>query len=626
MRRMLNPQELSGRIVIYPADAEPLSPARPAALEEAPSLRDYWQVITKHRWKIINCMLIALTATAGYLLLRKPVYTAKATLMIDRRGPQIVDIKQVLAESGEIDEHNFYQSQFEILKSRSLAAIVVRSLRLDRNPAFNDDNGFFAAGAAATEPGLALTQTPGAALEPGLLDRYEGMLQIEPVKRSRLVKVAVSSADPALAAEIANAHANAFIQQGVKLRSQANQEARKFLESKLVELKSRVQQSESALNEFRRGKGIISLDDKENIVVDRLADLNKRLTEAEAERIGLEAQARLIKRRDYDSLPAVINNLLIQTLKGQLVTLEGQHANLTSRYKDGYPPLAQLKSQIDETRQKLAAQVTSVVEGINSVYLAAAAKESQLRGEMEKQKSAALALKDAAVDYAILAREADTNNQLYDSVLERWKEISIAGEIPSSNISILDPAEAPRQPSGTQKKLALLISMILGLMAGLAYAFIVEFLDNTIKTPADVERHLRLPNLAVVPDYRSLPPAPNQQGALTFKARLPKTQEPSLVPLDADSVAADRRLSMVTESYRKLRTANFFLPQVDQPPKTLLVTSATTKEGKTVTAVNTAIMLAQTGLQVLLIDADLRRPSCDQILDVWATKKGFPII
>lgn len=618
--KQIEAQELKGRILVYQPEDLPAAHSRLARAEEPPRLRDYWHILVKHRWKIAASLLTALFLASIYVSLRRPVFTARATLFIERRAPQVVEIKQVLADSTEVDDTSFYQSQYEILKSRSLAAEVIRSLRLDRNPGFAGSNGFSAQASQDGEGVTPVTQSQGQVVltvDPALIDRYEGMLHVEPIKRSRLVKIAITSPDPVLSAEMTNAHAQAFIQQGMKLRSQASQEARKFLESKLVELKSRVQQAEKALNEFRRSKGIVSLDEKENIVVDRLADLNKRLTEAEAERIGLEAQARLIRRRDYDSLPAVIGNVLIQTLKGQLVTLEGQAANLANRYKDGYPPLAQLKSQIEETRQRLAAQMNSVVESINSAYLAAAAKEGELRSQMEKQKTAALALKDATVDYAILSREADTNNQLYDSVLERLKEISVAGEIPSSNISILDAAEVPRQPSGPQKKIALLFAIAVGLLAGLGYAFAKEIFDNTLKTPADVERYLRLANLAVVPDYRSLTPA---QTAWSFlNGRVDTAKELSISPLDTESVAGDRRLSMVTESYRKLRTAIFF-SQADEPPKTLLVTSATTKEGKTITAVNTSIMLAQMGLKVLLIDADLRRPCCDQILDVWATE------
>ncbi|HWH77998.1 MAG TPA: GumC family protein, partial [Candidatus Binatus sp.] len=434
-------------------------------------------------------------------------------MVIERKGPQVVNVQQVLSESVESDEHNYYQSQYEMLRSRSLAAEVIRQLGLEKNPEFTGDNASTIKQIWSTITSLpsllsgqsSVKSNDPSGVDPRLINTYEQMLEIDPVKRSRLVDIAVSSPDPSLSAAIANAHASAFINQGVKLRSRANEGARKFLESKMAELKQRVQTSQEALNQFRRGKGIISLDDKENIVVDRLADLNKRLTESEADRIGLEAQARQIKQRDYDSLPAVINNPLIQTLKSQVVTLEGQQANLAAQFKPGYPRLAQVQAQLDDSRQRLASQIKSVVEGINSAYYASAAKEKDLRTQMDQQKSAALALKDASVEYAILAREADTNNQLYDSVLERIKEVGLAAEIPASNIYILDNAETPLLPSAPQKRLMVMIAAVFGLMAGLGWAFLSEHFNNTLRTPEDVERNLHLTNLVVVPDFFSLP-------------------------------------------------------------------------------------------------------------------------
>jgi capsular exopolysaccharide synthesis family protein len=439
------------------------------------------------------------------------------------------------------------------------------------------------------------------------------MLAVEPVKRSRLVKIAVSAPDPALAAQIANAHSAAYVQQGFKLRSQANEEARKFLETKLAELKERVETSEKSLNDFRRGKGIISLDDKENIVVERLADLNKRLTEAEAERISLEAQARLIKQRQYDSLPAVINNGLIQNLKAQVVQLEAEHSKLSAQFLPGYPRLAQLKAQLEEAKARLAQQIGSVVEGINSAFFAAAGKERNLRAEMNKQKAATLALKDASVEYSILDREADTNKQLYDSVLERFKEISVAGGIPAANVSVLDLAEIPSLPSSPRKKLILMLGALLGLTGGLGLALILENLDNTLRTPDEVERYLGLANLVVVPDVFSLPQVRHRWRTLFHSPRT-RTDAALCLPSKTPS-ARRRRLSVVAEAYRKLRTS-IFLSRSEKPPKTILFTSATAGEGKTMTAVNTAIMFAQLGNKVLLIDADLHRPHCHKVLKV----------
>jgi succinoglycan biosynthesis transport protein ExoP len=610
-------------ILLEPKDA--LSDRRQVEIDgESPNLRDYWHVVRKHKWKIVGCFGAAVIVSTVIAFSITPIYTAGTTLLIERKDAQVVNIKQVLSESVETEESSYYESQYQILKSRSLAAEVIKAQALDKNPAFTnpggDDNSIAQLWAETVAwfksflPRPAATKSADlAGVDSRLIDAYGGMLAIEPVKRSRVVKIAISAPDPELAAQIANAHAGAYIQQGFKLRTQANEEAREFLETKLAELKDRVEKSEKSLNDFRRGKGIISLDDKENIIVDRLADLNKRLTEAEAERIGLEAQARLIKRRQYDSLPAVINNALIQNLKAQVVQLEAEHSKLSAQFLPGYPRLAQLKAQLEESKARLAQQISSVVEGLNSAFFAAAGKERNLRVEMDKQKAATLALKDASVEYSILAREANTNKELYDSVLERFKEISVAGGLPTANISILDRAEIPSLPSSPRKKLTLMLSALLGLMGGLGLALILENLDNTLRTPEEVERYLGLSNLVLVPDIFRLPQVRHRWRTL-FHPPLTRTDALLCLPSKTPS-ARHRRLSVVAEAYRKLRTS-IFLSRSERLPKTILFTSATAGEGKTMTAVNTAIMFAQLGNKVLLIDADLHRPSCHKVLKV----------
>ena len=624
-RKELSPYS-EQRVVLLPAEDSTPNWRRVEMSVDAPNLRDYWQVVRKHIWKIIACFFTGILVSVVVIFSMTPIYTASATLLIERKGPQVVDIKQVLSESVESDEHSYYESQYAMLKSRSLAAEVIKDQKLDSNPVFTGQarrTNLIAELWAMPVAWLNSLLSPAAQVPPHsrdiygvnsqLINAYQGMLNVKPLQRSRLVAVAISSPDPILAAKIANAHANAYVQQGFVLRTEANQQARKFLEGKLAELKDRVEKSEDALNKFRRSKGIISLDDKENIIVDRLADLNKRLTEAEADRIGVEAQARLIKSREYDSLPAVIANPLIQSLKSQVVQLETEHAKLAAQFLPGYPRLAQAKAQLDEAKQRLAQQIKNVVDGINSAYSTAAGKEKELRAQMDKQKSDTFALKDAAVQYAILAREANTNKQLHDSVLERFKEISVAGEIPSSNVTILDRAEIPIQPSKPQKQLNLMIGALLGLMGGLGLALLLEHLNDTLRTPDEVEHYLRLPNLAIVPDFYSLPNQRNGWKSLVHYNRV-KFDNKLCLPTKKSSLS-DRRLSVVSESYRKLRAA-ILLSRPDTPPKTILFTSGTASEGKTITVANTAIMFARLGNRVLLMDADLRRPTCHKALKV----------
>ena len=308
--------------------------------------------------------------------------------------------------------------------------------------------------------------------------------------------------------------------------------------------------------------------------------------------------------------PTVISSQLIQTLKEQLSRLEGDYANLSAEYNLGYPRLAQLKAQVDETRRRLNEEIRSVVAGIESAFLAAGAKEKELRGKFGEQRSAALQLKDASVEYAILAREVDTNRQLYNSVLQRMKEMGVAAELHTSNIFIVDEAKPPLGPSRPKIALNLLLGVLMGAMGGVALAFFFEYLDKTVSRPEDVERYVHLPTLGIVPEFSirgkesevSFRDATNGNGSPNGATPHSKTLIPSLSPL-----------SLVAESYRSLQTS-ILLSQVEEPPRTVLFASGCREEGKTTTTINTAIVFAQMEAKVLVIDADLRRSSCHKRL------------
>jgi polysaccharide biosynthesis transport protein len=646
-------------------------PSWPFVIEEdGTGLRDYYRLVRKHLRLIIVCFLGTSLAAALTLLTMTPIYTAQTTLLIEPKSPQVLAFRDVLAESSESE---FYKTQYEILKSRTLAARVIREQRLDTDSAFTGegrDDGFVARLWAGAQGWLMAPkrwvkqffsgrpksdgETP-LGVKPELINAYIGMLAIVPSERTQLVKVAFNTPDPQLSARLANAHAQAYIYHGLARRTQASEGAQGFLQESLGELKERVEQSEAALNRYRQSMGIISLDDKENIVVERLADLNKHLTEAEADRIGLESQVQLIRKRRYESLPAIVNSSLIQTLTVQAAQLENEYAKLTTVFKPGHPRLNQLQAQLKDKRRLQKEEIQKVVEGIDSSYRAAAAKEKQLRTEMEKQKAATLRLKNTAVEYVVLAREVDTNRQLYDSVLQRMKETGVSAELRTSNVFVIDEAEQPRAPSSPKIMQSLLLAALLGLIGGVGVAFLREHLNNTLKTPQEVERYLRLPNLSIVPDFVSLNwrryaapqipshlPAGGENGlglshhplfvvteayctlrnfvSLNWR-RYAAPQIPShsslILPAGGENGLglSHHPLFVVTEAYCTLRTA-ILLSRAEEPPKTILFTSATHSEGKTATVINTAIVFAQLGVKVLVIDADLRRPSCHQVLSV----------
>ena len=613
-------------------------PAQPLLLNEPvegerPELGfwDLWRVIRKRR-KLIAIFFVTLVVTVAVgTLLMTPIYTSEATLLIEEKVPQVIDIRQVFSETIGTERHDYYTTQAEILRSPSLAAQVIQEQRLGSNKIFTGEEktgiakqwsmvkqwietetpiktilswlkGVFSSGKTAiSDPTETLRQ---------LTSAYTKGLEIKPVDNTHLVKLIFSAPDPNLSAEVANAHAQAYIRQSLKFRAQANEEAQRFLEENLVQLKARVEQSEAALGSYRRETGIISLDDKNNVVVERLTDLNRRLTEAEADRIALQAQVQQIRQRAYESLPSVISNQLIQTLKQQLSQLEGDYANLSAEYNLGYPRLAQLKAQVDETRRRLNREIQSVVAGIESAFLAAGAKEKELRGKFGEQRSAALELKDASVQYAILEREVDTNRKLYNSVLQRTKEMGVAAELRTSNIFIVNEAKPPLEPSRPKIALNLLLGVLMGAMGGVALAFFFEYLDKTVSRAEEIERYFRLPTLGIVPDF-----------SIAGKA-----SEPSLMdviegngstngagPHSDASVPSHLPFSLGWESYRSLQTS-ILLSQGEEPPRVLLFTSGWRGEGKTATVINTAIVFAQMEARVLVIDADLRRSSCHRRL------------
>jgi uncharacterized protein involved in exopolysaccharide biosynthesis len=489
--------------------------------DEGLATQRYGAVFRKHYTLLGMCFGGTLLATALTLCLMPPTYKAATTLLIERNTPQVLDFRAVLADSIGLDSYDFYKTQYEILRSRALAAKVIQEQALATEAVFT---GTWREAWPSTRLVDAVTggvvmakawlkqwfsapmpvQDDPRAAEEERIDRYLGMMDIIPTQKTQLAKVAFSTPDRQLSARLANAHAQAYIRHGLERRTQANEEAQIFLEGKLGELKGRINQSEAALNRYRQSKDVISLNDRENVVVERLVDLNKHLTDAETERIGLESQVQLIRKRRYESLPAVVNSTLIQTLTAQAARLDGEYASLAAMFKPGYARLDQLRVQVEDTRRRLNTEIRTVVEGIESSYLAAVSREKGLRATVNKQKAAALQFKNDAVDYAILEREVNTNRQLYDNVLQRMKETGVAAELRSSNVLVIDEAMPPRRPSSPNIPQSLILAALLGLVGGVGVIFLRERLDKTLKSLDEAERYLRLPTLGLVPNLPRL--------------------------------------------------------------------------------------------------------------------------
>jgi polysaccharide biosynthesis transport protein len=598
----------------------------------------YWHTVRKHLRLIVVIVLAVAMVTALRVFMMTPIYSAGATLLLKPGTPAILSQNGVPLDSQADSDYydNFSHTQLEILKSRTLAAMVIKDDGLDRDPVFTG-----AALVPPVQPSLfdrvrkklsdQIRQTfPGAGqmrrklpvpragsspmgVNAGLIDIYLGELDVKPVSDTSLVQITFNTPDPQLSARLANAHAHAYIREGIELRTQANEEAEKFLKQKLIELKEQLEKSEVALNAYRREKGIVpgemTLDGKETMVLDRVSELSQDLTKAQVDRIGLEAQVQQFDKHNYEAVPAVMGNSAIMGLQSQLTAVDAEYASMAKQFKPEYPPLAQLEAKRQELMSGIRIETRKVLDATQAAYATARAKEAKLQDEMVKQRAQALNLNDAAVEYAILQREVDTNRELYNSVLQRMKDIGLAAEAHSSNVLIVDQAEVPRVPSAPHKLPDVLRNAMLALAGGVGLAFLLEYLNNTLKTPDDVERYLKVPNLAVIPAFART----GERPYAPLKFREPDL--PMKLGYGKELIGAHGPNSLIGESFRTLRTA-LMLSRAGSPPKTILFTSATNSEGKTVTAANTAVMFAHTGVKVILIDADLRRPRCHKIFAV----------
>jgi len=602
---------------------------------EEPALRDYWKMLRKRRRLVFLVLLTVIGLGVFVTLWWTPQYTATVTLKMDLGNPSAPVSGETNASSND-----YYQTQVALLLSRALAAKVITDLGLVSNPKFIDSaraNPFDQlrywwnrllqsaltslsdlvsklSGVAATDDGNAPSQITEFALgvHPSFVSRYLRLLQAELVRNTRLVRVSFTTIDPKLSQKVAAAHAVTFIRMQLETRFELTKEAREYLEKKLVELKVKVERSEQALQRFRQAHGVVSLAGGENIVVDRMVDLNRRLTEARARRIELESLSRIVKGKNVEYLSQVVANGLIVQFKGRLEGLEAEQARLATIFKPDHPRSVELEQQIKEARRRLNLELNNVARGIDSDYAAARAREGALQTEAEQQQRAALNFKELGVEYSLLQGELDANRAVYESIVKRLNETSISNDSPVSNIQITEPAEKPTFPSAPQMPLNLMLATALGLFFGVGLALLVEHFDSTVRTPEDVWGALGVPTLGVVPHLKAMSRREFGFGRLPKDFRLRRLAPRWAAGGGAFSSAlmvSYHPLSLLAESYRTIRTV-LLLGQVERPPQVVLLTSAQPGEGKTTIALNLAITLAQSGRTVVVVDADLRRGNC----------------
>jgi capsular exopolysaccharide synthesis family protein len=600
------------------------------------SISAYWKILVKNR-KIILALFLLVFATGAYFALSATsLYTAAATIKIEPQNPQVTGLGELEPLGGQYDYH---QTQFALLKGRPLAARVITELGLEANTTFTNAKivspnpvdhvqswiliplRFFLSyvaplfkSASKTEESDTIQQAavsdklePELSVSPGLINRYLGFITVAPIYQTRLVSVQFMTPDAALSQALANAHVQTFMRMSLENRFSLTEEARQFLDQKKHELQQELETSEAELNRFRRAHGVLSVEKGENIVVDRLVDLNKQLTSVRAQRIDAESLYRTVENRNYQDLAEVMRQGLVQQLKSNLANLEAEKARLATTFKPDHPRIQQLNHEITAARQALNDEVAHVIRGIRSNYAAALEKERALESEAEKQQRDALKLRELGVQYTVLQEEVNANRLLYGSVLKRLSETNVSNDLAVSNMQIVERAAKPLGASGPNVALYLLASAVSGLFLAVGVAFLREVFDSTVGTPDEVWRSLGLATLGVVPCLKFL-------DRPTYKERLMGGRKQAARALGSRMAAKELitnhgPLSIMNEAYRTIRTS-LLLSQAEKPPQVILLTSPLPAEGKTVTSLNLATALAHDGHTVLLVDADMRKGNC----------------
>lgn len=578
-----------------------------AHLEEEHQARfwDYLQILKKRKWWAIGTFLGIVAAVGLVCLLMTPIYKGVVMLEITEDNPAgHLGEKDALAKMmGGSEGDKFQATQISILCSRSIARQIIQQLNLLEHPEFTDLKD--------KDPKMSQEEYMSRAI-----DRFlNKCLVVAPVKDTFLVEVVFKGYDRVMAQSVVNAIAKQYMRLVIDRRGESYELVREWLDKQLEEMEKKLQVSQKKLFSFGQQAEFYSLDDKDNIIIRKFIELSDLANKAEAERMAKEAQYRQLAEKGSDA-PLVTNNPLIMNLRQAMVDQKSKVSGMRENYLGGHPEMQREQARLSEMQGRLNGEVKRVTESVKADYEASMKAEKLVKKSFEEQKGSMEKLQSQLVDFNILKRDAETTSGLYQAVLARMKETSIAATMAPSNVAVIDPPELPWDPWMPMTKIFMAVACLLGLTTGVGAAFYVEHLDDSLKSGEELEQASRFPSLAVVPqlDYVEKYEKKALMGGSGVMKYLPWTktgagQQQGLVAgvENMEMIAFQKPQSVVSEAIRHLRTS-IMLSTPGGSPSTMMVCSSSPEEGKTTISSNLSISLALDGRKVLLIDCDLRKP------------------
>ncbi|MDD4073105.1 MAG: polysaccharide biosynthesis tyrosine autokinase [Desulfobacterales bacterium] len=581
--------------------------------EEQINLLDYVRVLMKRRWTIVSVFVAVVLFVAVHTFTSVPIFQASARIVIEKENPNLVSIQEVMAVDSTGTD--YYQTQYKIIESRAVARDVIKKLDLNSSPEFfpePDDSviatakrwirdqacGFQDWLKSLIQTGDKMSDPPALAdseIDPdsGLVNSVISRINVQPIRNSRLVDVLVEAKDPVMAARMANTVVHSYIDKNLETKLKAAKDGVKWLSDRIDEERLKVEEAENALLRYKEKNEIITdfSSDAEKITAQKLASLNEQVVGAESSRVEAETRYRQAMELEdspdmLDSIPEVLSNPLIGQIKAMEVQLYNRMSELSKKYGRNHPQMVAIDAELADLQKRKNREIQRVVNSLRNEYKLALAREESLKQSLSRQKKESLQMNQKAVQYGVLQRQAESSRNMYELLVKRFKETSLTEEMKTGNIRIVDRAEVPRNPVKPNKKLNLLLALVVGLMLGIGLAFFLEYLDNTIKLPDEVKDYLKIPYLGPLPVFASDEKVGETAGEL-FTIHSPK--------------------STASELFRGIRTGILF-SSVDKAHQVILVTSAGPYEGKTTCASNLAITMAQSGSRVIVVDCDLRRP------------------